>query len=175
MVEIYVVRAVAEDDLRHIGRPDIRLIFKKIALLETDVHAGQPLGGELTGFRKLVVGRTTYRIVYRIGAGGSSIEICEIWAVGHRRNSEVYVEASRRVRRAADSRPELLNLAELMATVELLEQDVRLRAPQAQPDPVPGWLFTQLVRTAGVAPHEVAAMTGEEAFAAWNAWMSRPR
>lgn len=174
MVEIYAVRAVAEDDLRHIGRLDIRLIFKKIALLETDVHAGQPLGGKLTGFRKLVVGRNTYRIIYRVSAGGQSVDICEIWAVGHRRDSEVYVEASRRVRRAAATRPELLSLAELMATIERLEHDVLQRSPQAQPDPVPEWLFTQLVRTAGVAPQEVAAMTGEEAFAAWNAWMSRP-
>lgn len=174
MVEIYVVRAVAEEDLRHVGRQDIRLIFKKIALLETDVHAGYPLGGELTGFRKLIVGRNTYRIVYRVAADGESVDICEIWAVGHRRHSEVYTEASRRVRRAANARPDLLSLAELMAAVQQLDADVdQSKEPPA--DPVPDWLFRQLVYTAGVPPQEVAAMTGEEAFARWNAWMSRPR
>ncbi|MGH3680471.1 MAG: type II toxin-antitoxin system RelE family toxin [Natronosporangium sp.] len=174
MVDIYVLRPVAEEDLRNIGRNDIRLVFKKIALLETDIRAGHPLGGELAGFRKLVVGRNTYRIVYRIRDDQKSIDICEIWAVGHRRNAEVYTEASRRVRQAAADRPELLSLAELMATIDRVAGgDPPAGAPAA--DPVPDWLFRQLVHTAGVPPQEVAAMTGEQAFDRWNAWMSRPR
>jgi mRNA interferase RelE/StbE len=174
MVEIHVLRVVAEEDLRHVVRQDIPRVLKKIALLETDVHAGHPLGGELTGFRKLVVGPNTYRIVYRVREDQKSVDICEIWAVRHRRDSEVYREASRRVRRAATARPELLSLAELMNALDRLDADVR---PVGQPpaDPVPDWLFTQLVHTAGVPPQEVAAMTGAEAFAAWNEWMSRPR
>jgi mRNA interferase RelE/StbE len=174
MAEIYVVRAVAEADLRNIGHQDIRLVFKKIALLEADVRAGIPLGGELTGFRKLVVGRNTYRIVYRVREDAKTIDICEIWAVGHRRNAEVYTEATRRVRQAAKSRPNLLSLAELMATVERLDPEFLVQLKQPPPDPVPEWLFERLVHTAGVPPHEVAAMTGEEAFEKWNAWMSRP-
>lgn len=174
MVEIYVVRAVAEEDLRHIGRQDIPRVFKKLALLETDAHAGYPLGGELTGFRKLVVGRSTYRIVYRVRDDRKSVEVCEIWAVRHRRNAEAYAEATRRVRRAAATRPDLLSLAELMTTVDRLDADVGPAEPPPA-DPVPDWLFKQLVHTAGVPPQDVAAMTGEEAFAHWNAWMSRPR
>lgn len=174
MVDIYVLRPVAEEDLRNIGRNDIRLVCAKIALLETDIRAGHPLGGELAGFRKLVVGRNTYRIVYRIRDDQKSIDICEIWAVGHRRNAEVYTEARRRVRHAAAGRPELLSIVELMSTIEQLAADPSpIEVPAA--DPVPDWLFRQLVHTAGVPPQEVAAMTGEEAFARWNAWMSRPR
>jgi len=174
MAEIHVLRVVAEEDLRHVGRQDIPGVLKKIALLETDVHAGHPLGGELTGFRKLVVGRNTYRIVYRVREDQKSVDICEIWAVRHRRDSEVYQEAGRRVRRAATTRPELLSLAELMATLDRVDAQVRPAGPPPA-DPVPDWLFTQLVRTAGVPPQEVAAMTGAEAFAAWNEWMLRPR
>jgi mRNA interferase RelE/StbE len=173
MGEIYFIRAVVEDDLRHIGRPDIPAIFKKLTLLETDVHAGPPLGGDLTGFRRLVVGRNTYRIVYRIR--DAVIEVCEVWAVGQRRNDEVYTEATRRVRMAADARPELLSLAELMATIAGMDSSVLSRPATPAPDPVPEWLYKQLVHTAGLAPHDVAAMTGEEAFAAWNAWMTRTR
>jgi mRNA interferase RelE/StbE len=176
MAEIYVVRAVVEEDLRRVGRQDIGLILKKIALLETDIYAGYPLGGELTGFRKLVVGRNTYRIVYRAREDGKSVEICEIWAVGHRRESEVYTEAARRVREAASTKPSLLSLAELMEAVDHLDPEVRARlAHSPPPDPVPEWLFKQLLYTAGMAPQDVAAMTGEEAFETWNAWMSRPR
>jgi len=79
MVEL---RSVAEQDLRRIGRHDIPLIFKKLALLETDVRAGTPLAGESHGFRKLVVGRNTYRVAYRERDDGSAIEVCEIWAIG---------------------------------------------------------------------------------------------
>jgi mRNA interferase RelE/StbE len=159
MVEVHVLRVVAEEDLRQVGRQDIPRVLKKIALLETDVHAGYPLGGELTGFRRLVRGDQ------------KSVDICEIWEVRHRRDSEVYQEASRRVRRAATARPELLSLAELMNALD--QVDAEVRPPPA--DPVPDWLFTQLVHTARVPPQEVAAMTGAEAFAAWNEWMSRPR
>lgn len=173
-IAIHILKAVAEDDLRNVAKQDVRPIFKKIALLETDAYAGHPLGGELTGFRKLVVGRNTYRIVYRVRDDGKSVEICEIWAIGHRRNSEVYVEASRRVRRAAESHPELLSLADLMATVRELDADL-MPAATPPPDPVPDWLFTRLVHTAGFPPQAVAAMTGEDAFEAWNAWMSQPR
>lgn len=175
VAEIYLVRAVAEDDLRHISRQDIPLIFKKLSLLETNVHAGAPLGGELTGFRKLVVGRNTYRIVYRVRDDGKVIDVCEIWAVGHRRNEEVYVAATRRVEAAAGVRPDLLSLAELMASIVELDTSGVNRPVQPQTDPVPEWLYKKLVHTAGMPPHEVAAMTGEQAFASWNEWMSRPR
>ncbi|GAA4686513.1 type II toxin-antitoxin system RelE family toxin [Phytohabitans rumicis] len=174
-VEIYFVRAVAEQDLRHIGRQDIRQIFKKLTLLETDVHAGMPLGGELTGFRKLVVGRNPYRIVYRVRDEGRAIEVCEIWAVGHRRNDEVYAAATRRVQAAAAARPDLVGLADLMASIVDLDRSASPAPTLPSSDPVPEWLYKQLVHTAGLEPHEIAAMTGEEAFAAWNEWMSRPR
>lgn len=174
MVEIYFLRRVVEDDLRSIGRHDIPRILRKLTVLETDAFAGAPLGGELTGFRKLVVGRNTSRVVYRVRADGAAVDICDVWAVGHRRNSEVYAEATRRVRLAASTRPELLSLAELMTTIGRL--DTAAAGPTGPPpDPVPEWLFKQLVHTAGRPAHEIAAMSGEEAFAAWNDWMTRPR
>lgn len=58
--------------------------LKKLMLLETDVLAGMPLGGERTGFRKLVVGRHTYRIVYGVHESGKVVamtreEAFEAW------------------------------------------------------------------------------------------------
>ena len=71
-------------------------VLKKLLVLETNPEAGLPLGDELTGFRKLVVGRNTWRIVYRIKA--TDVEICEIWAV----------EREVTVRYARGSRPRVM-------------------------------------------------------------------
>ena len=86
-------------------------VLKKLLVLETHPEAGFPLGDELTGFRKLVVGRNTWRIIYRITA--TEVEICEIWAVGARSDGEVYAEAAARV--IENSNPEVANLAEIVA------------------------------------------------------------
>jgi antitoxin (DNA-binding transcriptional repressor) of toxin-antitoxin stability system len=44
---------------RHQAVAAVVSILKKVLLLVDDAQAGYPLGGELTGFRKLVVGRNT--------------------------------------------------------------------------------------------------------------------
>ena len=75
---------------------------------------GPMLGGELVGYRKLVVGRKTWRIVYRVLDEGRTVEICEIWAVGLRSDREVYEEAAARVRAAARERPVLLTFADVV-------------------------------------------------------------
>ncbi|MEV4580788.1 type II toxin-antitoxin system RelE/ParE family toxin [Nonomuraea jabiensis] len=77
--------------------PDV--VLKEILLLLDNPEAGYPLGGDLTGFRKLVVGRNPWRVIYRI-TDDKSVEICEVWAVGERVDAGVYVEATARVREA---------------------------------------------------------------------------
>src|SRR5690242_21761585 len=104
--------AAAVDDLRRIGPDAVPKVLKKVLLLVDNAEAGYPLGDELTGFRKLVVGRNTWRIVYRIQ--DSVIEICEVWAVGERADDEVYNVAVARVRAAATTMPHLLGLADVM-------------------------------------------------------------
>ena len=47
----------AIDDLRRIGPDAVPKVLKKVLILLDSPDAGYPLGGELTGFRKLVVGR----------------------------------------------------------------------------------------------------------------------
>src|SRR5437867_12357710 len=93
----------AIDDLRRIGPEAVPEVLKKVLLLVEEPAAGYPLGGELTGFRKLVVGRNTWRVVYRI-TEDKTVEICEVWAVGARADAEVYAEATARVREAGSSR-----------------------------------------------------------------------
>ena len=80
MTEITFTDA-AIDDLRKIGPSAVPRVLKKVLLLLDSPSAGYPLGGDLTGFRKLVVGRNTWRIVYRL-VDDKTIEVCEVWAVG---------------------------------------------------------------------------------------------
>lgn len=168
---LYFHRAVVEEDLRLIGRQDIPAIFKKLRLLRENVDAGQPLGDELSTFRKLIVGKKTYRIVYRVA--DRVVEICEIWAVGHRRNDEVYDRAAVRVRQASKNQPELVPVAELLERLKELEGVEVGMKPDEVKDPVPEWLYEKLVHVAEVPTHEVAAMTGAAAFELWNEWMCR--
>ncbi len=144
-------------------------VLKKLLVLETNPEAGLPLGDELTGFRKLVVGRNTWRIVYRIKA--TDVEICEIWAVGARSDGEVYAEAAARVMESGN--PEIANLAEVavrlgrLAGLEVPTEPIR--------NPVPDWLAEKLVHTAGFQRHVVAAMDAAEALDAWTEFRTRTR
>ncbi|MFC4058711.1 type II toxin-antitoxin system RelE/ParE family toxin [Planomonospora corallina] len=165
----------AIDDLRRIGPDVVPRILKKILLLLENPEAGYPLGGELTGFRKLVVGRNrnTWRVVYRI-TDDKVIEVCEIWAVGERADAEVYAEAKARVRAAGGSRPEVVRLGEVVDRLGALTDHLHVDAPPAR-EPVPGWLADRLIYTAGMTREEVAALDLEQAVDLWAEFRSNPR
>jgi len=173
MAEITFTDA-AIDDLRKIGPSEVPKVLKKVLILLDSPRAGYPLGGDLSGFRKLVVGRNTWRVVYRI-IDDKTIEICEVWAVGARADAEVYAEAAARVRQAGDQRMEFRLLADVVARLGRLAGDVVVVPAQAPHEPVPDWLARRLVHTAGMAPQDVAALNLEEAVDRWAEFMSRPR
>ncbi len=54
---------------------------------------GAPLAGNLSGLRKLPAGKTQFRIVYRLYP---DLLLVYVIGIGHRRNNEVYLEASTR-------------------------------------------------------------------------------
>lgn len=172
MAEITFTDA-AIDDLRKIGPSVVPKVLKKVLLLLDSPTAGYPLGGELTGFRKLVVGRNTWRIVYRL-VDDKTIEICEIWAVGARADSQVYAEATARVREAAGRRTEARVLADVIERLGTLAGDVVVPASPAR-DPVPDWLANRLIHTVGMSPQDVAALGLEEAVDRWGNFMSKPQ
>ena len=95
----------AIDDLRRLHRKDPRIVrdlFAKMLLLERASDAGEPLVGALVGFRKLVVGDRSWRIVWRETTdvrNNPVLDISEIWAAGAREDGEIYSEMKRRVER----------------------------------------------------------------------------
>ncbi|WP_054816162.1 type II toxin-antitoxin system RelE family toxin [Nocardia arizonensis] len=171
MVEVLFTDA-AIDDLRKLGPDAAPKILKKVLLLLDSPQAGYPLGGELTGFRKLVVGRNTWRIVYRV-TDAQTVEICEIWPIGARADSEVYAEATARSVAAAGRLPEF---GKLGAVVERLGRNFESFGVPTAPvrEPVPDWLAQRLIHTAGMAAAEVAALDLEQAVDRWAEYTSRP-
>lgn len=163
----------AVDDLRRIGPDAVPKVLKKILLLLDNPEAGYPLGGELTGFRKLVVGRNTWRVVYRI-TDDKSVEICEVWAVGERADAEVYAEATVRIRAAGDDRPEVVQLGKVIERLGTLTDHIHVDA-QPPREPVPDWLADRLIHTAGMARADVAALDLQEAVDLWAEFRSKPR
>lgn len=172
MVEIVFIDA-AVDDLRRLGPDAVARVLKKVLILLDSPGAGYPLGSDLTGFRKLVVGRNTWRIVYRV-ASDKAIEICEIWAVGARADSEVYAEATARVRAAGQGRPEAAKLATVLELLGAMTKDIVIDQPPVR-DPVPDWLADRLIHTVGMAREDVAALNLQQAVDLWTEYISKAR
>ena len=172
MAEIAFLDA-AIDDLRRLG-PEVALrVMRRLLALAEEPLSGRPLGGELTGFRKLMIGRNPWRVVYRVVDG--AVVVCEIWAVGRRAESEVYAEAAARARTAAGIQPALAPLADVVGRLGRLAAGAGVPERPVGREPVPGWLADRLVRTARLRPERVAAMDAEQATDAWAEYAMRKR
>lgn len=106
----------AREDLRDMDGSARKAVLKAIKKLEDDPEKrGQPLGsrqsGNLTTFRKLVVGDRDYRVVYRIERDGT---VVVVWVIGRRTDNECYEIALSRLRLHGDK--ELAALAERLLT-----------------------------------------------------------
>lgn len=90
----------AREDLHDLDGAARVVVVKGLKKLQTDPEKrGSPLGsklsGNLTTFRKLVVGDRDYRIVYRVDPDGS---VVVVWVIGRRSDDEVYHLAVSRLR-----------------------------------------------------------------------------
>jgi len=168
----------ALDDLRALERRDpqiVRQVLKKCLLLERDPHSGEPLLGDLIGYRKLVVGNRDWRIVWRVtedSTGTVTVEVAEVWGIGARSDDEIYKEMAARITAlpASPEKSALSDIVELFAPGQGIEAQ-----PDPAPDPVPTWLRDRLVHTAGLRPDEVNELTGAEAADRWDRYMRGER
>jgi mRNA interferase RelE/StbE len=167
----------AVDDLRRLDGAALVWALKKMLLLESNPHAGEPLLGNLVGYRKLVVGDRDWRIVWRTTTddrGGVVIEIAEVWAVGARADSEVYAEMTSRVA-AMVAQPAKRPLASVIEALGKAAKGVTARPPYEPPPTPEPWLVDLLVRTVGLDRATVEAMTVEEAMDAWADYRNKPK
>jgi mRNA interferase RelE/StbE len=169
----------AVEDLKYLLKSDpqiVRKVFKKFLLLESDPNAGEPLMGQLIGWRKLTVGDRHWRIVWRITTDdnlGQVVEIAEVWAVGSRSNDEIYDEVRARIRNLPDS-PSTTSLADIVGLLAAVSGRITV-ATEPKNEPVPEWLAKRLRDTAGLAQAEIDRLSPEEAMTSWEEYISRPK
>ncbi|GAB3871230.1 hypothetical protein GCM10029964_007170 [Kibdelosporangium lantanae] len=158
----------ALDDLRRLG-PDVApKVLRKIVTLRADPEVGIPLAGQTAGFRRLTVGWKQQRVVYRL-TGDGTLEICAIWSIGTRSDSEIYAEATARVATAPGDDPALRRLADVIGVLGRGVARVDAVWPAESPgEPVPDWLADRLVHKAGVAAEKVAALNLQQAVDLWT-------
>jgi mRNA interferase RelE/StbE len=91
----------------------LKLFFKKLLEIEQKgAEAGEPLGRDLVGWRKITVGNRNWRIVSRVDRDEAVATIC---VIGDREDGICYEEAKRRADRAQDN--DAASLAESMMTL----------------------------------------------------------
>jgi mRNA interferase RelE/StbE len=160
------------------NRPALKWAMKEFLLIERNPEAGAPLGGGLHGYRKLTVGDRDWRIVWRVtfdDTGHLIVDVGEIWAVGARKDSEVYTEMRRRVA-ALPEGPQTKIFEEVLALLEASLTKKRRPAPShptTDDTLAPTWLVDDLVNLAGYVRSDVEALTERQAMSAWVAYRSR--
>jgi mRNA interferase RelE/StbE len=144
--------------------------------LEQDPRAGEPLLGGLIGYRKITVGDRDWRVVWRVAddqSGGFLVEVAEVWAIGYRKEQEVYEEVRSRVTAAGDS-PATTALTDVLALFEKQARDLSATPEPIEPEAVPKWLNEVLVSVVRLRQDQVGAMTLAEAESAWAQYTSGP-
>ena|SRR5438067_7117526 len=91
-----------------------RFLAKLVRLEEIGKDAGQPLGHQLVGLRKIVVGDRNWRIVFKMNANDT---VATVWVIGDRNDSACYEDAVRRLKALGDSNPEVSGLATVILSV----------------------------------------------------------
>lgn len=169
----------AVEDLESLHKADpqiVRWAFKKMIHLEKDPRAGDPLVGGLIGYRKITVGDRDWRIVWRVredAAGDFLVDVAEVWAVGYRKENEVYAEVASRVAEAGES-PKTKALSEVLAMFAKQSRDLVATPEPAEPEAVPKWLNEVLVNVVGLRRDRVESMALAEAERAWSEYTSGP-
>lgn len=159
----------AIDDLRELAKKDphvVRVMAKKMIVLTRSPHAGEPLLGNLTGFRKIKVGNRHYRIVWRVVEEADSspvIEIAEIWSAGPREDAKVYRALGERLRKYRLQQPETVALNEVAELIGLtLKINVATDDSPAIP-PLPAWLQLALKDQLKLPDSQIESLTEPEA------------
>ncbi|MDO5499692.1 MAG: type II toxin-antitoxin system RelE/ParE family toxin [Propionibacteriaceae bacterium] len=164
--------ADAVGDLQDLFKVDpqiVRWALKKMIQLERDPNAGEPLLGGLIGYRKLTVGDRDWRVVWRIEqdeVGDYVIEIAEVWAVGYRKDSEVYAEIELRIAKAG-STPRTKALSDVLELFAKQARGLAATPEPSEPEATPKWLTEALLYVVRLPRSQVDALSLIEAERAW--------
>lgn len=169
----------AIDDLNklfHLDPSVIRKVITKMLILELNTEAGEPLLGDLMGWRKLTVGDRSWRIIWRSKkdeSGGQIIEIAQVWAIGARSDSEIYNEMKKRVS-STPSSPKTTALFGVLALFGEKVGDI-VASPEPVDSPAPKWLLNKLEHSVGLHQDQIRGLSVEQAMEIWEEYISRPK
>lgn len=162
--------SAAVNDLRDLFKADpqiVRWALKKMIQLERDPNAGDPLLGGLVGDRDW---RVVWRVVWRVEqdeVGDYLIDVAEVWAVGYRKDSEVYTEIKQRIADAG-STPKTQALSEVLKLFAKQGRDLTATPEPETLQPVPKWLTEALLYVVRIPASRVEDMSLEQAEKAWT-------
>lgn len=111
-VRVELIDEAVEDLIQYAETGDLPLFLKKLLRLEeAGKDAGLPLGGNLTGWRKIVVGDRNWRIIFTTDPDET---VATVWVIGDRNDAKCYEDALRRVRELGKVHPQAASLAAVM-------------------------------------------------------------
>jgi mRNA interferase RelE/StbE len=105
----------AADDLRRVHKSGHAkdFLIKLLRLQDYGENVGLPLRRPLAGWRKIVVARNTWRILFKMDASRTT---ATVWVIGDRRDSECYAEAERRLAAFGDN-PHIVELGSVLRSI----------------------------------------------------------
>jgi len=126
-VRVELIGAAVADLAGYARTGNLPLFLKKLLRLEEiGRDAGLPLGGGLTGWRKIVVGDRNWRIIFTTDRDNT---VATVWVIGDRDDAECYAEAARRVEVRGRTDPHAASLAAAMFQLSEMQRAARRRRP----------------------------------------------
>jgi mRNA interferase RelE/StbE len=93
-VRVELIDDAIADLAKHAESGKLKSFFKKLLEIEANgSRAGEPLGRDLVGWRKLTVGNRDWRIVFRVDMAETVATVC---VIGDRDDGACYEEAKKR-------------------------------------------------------------------------------
>lgn len=118
-VRVELIDDAVEDLARYAETGNLPLFLKKLIRLEAvGKDAGLPLGGGLTGWRKIVVGDRNWRIIFTTNPEET---VTTVWVIGDRDDAQCYEDAQRRIRALGKAPPQAASLAAAMFQLRQME------------------------------------------------------
>lgn len=109
-VRVELIDDAIADLAKHAESGKLKGFFAKLLEIEQKgSEAGEPLGRDLVGWRKITVGNRDWRIIFRVDKRGEVATVC---VIGDREDGACYEEAKQRVDKVKGT--DVASLAESM-------------------------------------------------------------
>lgn len=132
-VRVQFIDEAVEDLLGYRQHEALLPILKKLLRLEREGEdVGQPLRGDLKGWRKIVIGNRDWRIIFRMDDAKT---IATVLVIGDRAEEAVYTEAQRRLGTYTGERGPEVSLAEVLLRLRDDESAKRRKGTRKRHDP----------------------------------------